>query len=387
MPLTDIERLDLEIAGGAVDQAAARALEARWLAYIRTAGGASPPSSWKYLGGDVTDCVVNNSGNPTWIFCDGLAGTTVTSADTYTGAALPFRNGCIFEATPGSFSAATQVIVSNNMWLDAIAQGGLPAGTHWWPIAALNDNGTIRVACWHTDGASATPYGTLLDTHIVTLNGYGTYGSHVQLGLGAVTDSFWVDGLVKNGAYVYIYGEEFHPDYEVAYGTTDPPGPHDSYTLKRVARVETANLLNVSAWRFWDGTGWASDPTAAVPLVDTAGDPVQGDAGVKKLGTGRYLLAAHRLADTHLDVYRSSTPQGPWERLCRVPLPVQGRSVDGGVQCGQLVKILPTQVQAPPSVEHSLAIVSRNVLGGPGGSTAGRNIRRYAPQFAVIPHL
>jgi hypothetical protein len=359
-------------------------LRDRWLRYIRRAGSGTPPATWKFLGGDVTDCVVNAQGKPMWIGADWFAGARVKANDTYAGNALPFRNGAIFEPNPGSFSGAFQILTTRNLWLDGAALGKLASNTHWWPIAACCDRttGKTHVACWHTRDFDGTPYGTLLDNHIITLNGYATYASHVRQRV--PVDNFWIDGLVQGSQYTFIYGEQFFPDYEDHYGIGDP---ENHYTVKRVARVPNGQLTNIPAWRYWDGHGWVADIDAAVPMVDTvSGLPVQGDAGVKGIAAGHWLLAAHRLAGPNLDVYRSANPQGPWEPIAAVPLPGQGAAVYGGTQVGQLVKILPRQVLAPP-VGSSIAIISRNVLnGGNLSSLAGRTIQTYAPQFAVIPN-
>ena len=80
-------------------------------------------------------------------------------------------------------------------------------------IAAFDDAGTNRILCWHVNGAASTPYGTLLDTHIVALTAFGTYASHVATGLGA-SDIFWGDGLLRDTSFTYIYGEQFVPDYD-----------------------------------------------------------------------------------------------------------------------------------------------------------------------------
>jgi hypothetical protein len=366
---------------GCEHETAGQALADRWLRYIRKAGSDSAPSTWKFLGGDVTDCFIRKDGRPTWMYCDGFAGTRVLADDTYEGNALPFRNGCIVEQSPGSFSGAYQIMTSRNLWLDGAAMGVIPEGTHWWPIAAINVNGVVYVNCWQTRSFDGTPYGTLLDNHIVKLGGYMTYESHVEMHV--PVDNFWIDGFVQGNGYVYVYGEEFHPDYEGGYGINDP---ENHYTTKRVARVTTASFPNMTTAEYWNGFTWVPEIEFTVPLMTPTGGEVRGDAGVKRVAADHWVLAAHRLAGPNLDVYRASAPQGPWSQIAEVALPGQGEPKHGGTQCGQLVKILPPQVGAPPA-GYSLAIISRNILNGDNlFGIAGRNINCYAPQIATIPH-
>lgn len=371
-----------------IDQAAARSVEDRWLAFIRDAGSGSPSDpTFNYLGGDVTDAFLPSSGAPLWIGADWLAGTTVQADDTYTADALPQRNGALLENPAGTFDQQLYQTGTSGLWLNSTVQGGLAANTHWWPIAGINDGGTNRTACWFVDSDAPTPYGTLLDSHIVTLNGFGGYASHVATGLGGLTDNFWVDGLLRDTTHTYIYGEQFVPDYDANDGGGQPNygqgEPRTHYTLKRVARVPNGQLTTVANWTYWNGATWVPGVNNATPMVDTHGVRILGDAGVTKVADSHYVLAAHRLTDIHMAVYRSTAPQGPWRKLARIPVPRLGQPVNGGIQIGQLTKILAPAVAAAPA-GYSVALTSRNIL-APTDPLSAMNIRRLAPQFTVIP--
>lgn len=383
--------------GALIDQTAAQALEERWLNVIRAAGSGSPPATWNYLGGDITD-VINTPGGDdlAWIGADWFDGTTIAN-DAFVGTALPVRNGIFVEGTPGTFTGAIQLYQtgSSGVWLNAVAQGGLAAGTIWWPIAGLNDNGTFRVMCWHVDSAATSPYGTLLDSHIVTVNTFGGYVSHTATNLGS-NGKFWIDGVFRDTTHTYIYGEEFRPSYDARRtdGNTDAanyakdwPELQNHGTVKRVARVTNGQLTTVANWTFWDGASWVTGAGNATPMVDTDGVPIYGDAGVVKVATAHYLLASHQLTDGYVNVYKASEPRGPWGQIARVPAPGQGViQVDGPVQIGQLTKFVPTATQAPPT-GHRIVMLSRNQVPAvsAGNGLVGRNIRAYAPQFVVVP--
>jgi hypothetical protein len=269
-----------------------------------------------------------------------------------------------------------------------------------WPIAGIEDGaGTYRVACWQVNrnDPPGAPHGALVDSVIVT-TGFLSYSSHISTGLGALTDNFWVCGMFRDTSFTYILGMQFVPPFD-ARGTVTPTAanyvftdPQNHYSLTRLARMPNGQLLTVANWTYWDGTSWVAGVTNATPLQDAAGNEIRGDAGIRKISDSHYLLVAHALTDTHLDVYKAAAPQGPWTQISRVPLATQGHSVNGPntFEVGQLCKILPTQVQAPPA-EHSIALISRNTIVPTVGYSAEeaftlRNIRRYAPQFAVVPH-
>lgn len=406
--LVDLDRSDLETGGAQVDQTAAIALEAQWLAYIRDSGSAVPTAGRNYLGGDVTDAYITPApgSDLMWIGADWFdsgVGAVDGATDLFTGAALPVRNGAITQINPGTFTGSVQsyAVGSSGVWMDATTQGGLPAQRHWWPIAAIDDNGTMRIMCWRVQTDATTPHGTLLECDLVTLNIFLGYDSHVALGIGAAgADRFWACGMFRDTAHTYIYGMQFVPDFDgrATPGSATPNyvmgDPQNHYSLTRVARVANGSLTTFASWEYWTGAAWVSGITNAAPMVDSTGVPVRGDMGVKKIRDGHYVAVAHRLTDTHLDVYRGETPQGPWTAISRVPLPTQGHEVhDGVTQVGQLCKIIPSSATTGVPAEHSVAMVSRNLITPTGGYSIGGtawtdiNIRRFCPQFVIVPNL
>lgn len=371
---SDVEAISQAAVGATVSQTTAGVITTRWLAFIRDCGSASPDhASFQYLGGDVTDVfVIPTTDDVLWIGADWFDGTTVSaSTDLYEGDALPVRNGAVQETTPGTFAVQFHKVGSTGIWLDAVADGGAASGRIWWPLCIVNDGGTMRVGCLLVD-PSIGPYGTIEASHIVTLNGLGGYASHVNVGI----TGFEIDGMWRDTSHTYIVDER-----TVA-------GVLGSKHI-RLARVANGSLATVASWQFWDGTAWVSSPAASAPLVDSVGDTIVGDADIAKIGTGHYMLVNHfPVGGSHLDVYRSTVPQGPWERYVRVPLAGSiGGKPNGGLQIAQIPRILDSGClagsEAPPA-EHSMVMMSRNLL-GPTDVFTARNIRRYAPQFVVVP--
>src|SRR5690606_32750551 len=94
------------------------------------------------------------------------------------------RNGAIFEATPGgTFAGQVYRAGTAGIWLDADAGGGFDDHL-WWPLTVIEDSSTLHVGAWLNDYLSGTAHGTNVDSHIVTLNFFGGYGSTTPLNLG-----------------------------------------------------------------------------------------------------------------------------------------------------------------------------------------------------------
>jgi hypothetical protein len=397
---TDAELVSL---GSIPSQAPADALRDLWIAFIRDVGDGSPThATHQYLGGDVTDVFVNSAGKVVWVGADWFAGATVDASGFYGGQALPIRNGLIHWDTANSFTGAIQAhaVGNSGVWLDAVTQLGLAAGTILWPIAAFDDGGTQKTLCWHVESPAAggAPHGRLIDSYIVTFNIFLGYDSHIASGLGALSDKFWFAGVLRDTTHTYVLGMEFVPDFDRrttggAQANYVLGNPTEHYSLTRIARVVNGSFNTMASWTFWNGTTWVAGVQNAVPIVDTNGQPVKGDLGMKKISTGRYLFGAHPLTDTHVNVYTATAPQGPLLQTNRIPVADQGKAINNGIQVGQLCKFVPSTVTTTPAVpaEHSLFMMSCNLIDPAVGYAVPEtwtsvNTRRFAPRFVVVPH-
>jgi hypothetical protein len=395
-------RAALESRGAQIDQTAAIAVRTRFLDFYRDAGSGAPTATWNNLGGDVTDAKhIASSDDVIWVGADWFdAGVGAVVNDLFTTTPLPQRSGAIIAPTPGTFAGATQLYASgaSGVWLDAVVQAGLPAGTILWPIAVIDDANTIRVACWHVEspGANGEPHGRLIDSIIVTLHVFLGYTSHVACGFGALSDDFWVCGMWRDSdGFTYINGMQFVPSFD-ARTTGNPTAPNyvlddpdNHYSLTRIARVANGSLNTVASWTFWDGSSWVAGVANAVPIEDIDGNPIRGDMGIRKVTTDRYSAVAHKLTDGHLDTYAATAPEGPYWPTARVPLPEMGRDIPGGRTVGQLCKILPPQVATPPR-RCSIAMVSQNLIDPAVGYSVTPpwtevSIDTFAPVFVAFP--
>ena len=108
----------------------------------------------------------------------------------------------------------------------------------------------------------------------------------------ARTQPFQMAAFVKNGGHVYLYAT-----------------PNGRYGNVYLARVLEGSLLDINAYRYWDGNGWSVSQAAAAPVV--AG--IAGELSVAyHTGSGRFLMTylnEHRQAVVLRD---APTPTGPW---------------------------------------------------------------------------
>lgn len=384
----------LETLGAQVDQAQGQTVRNRFLALIRDVGdGSLPAGGLRYSGGDVTDGLLSAAGTVLWTMADWLSTLTVAN-DLWTSNPPfgPLRNGVLAESVPGTFSSQVYAgAVGQSNWLDAVTQGGLPAGHLWWPLTVVQDaNDVVHVGAWFVDSTitALAPYGTVLDSHIVTLSIFASHASHTATNIGPADKTFFVQCMRRAAPHIFILGAEFQPPFErtVAGGPSYAFG--DLATLQgqadivtRIARAPDTALTNVAGWEFWDGAAWVPGVANAAPLETTDGTVIHGSAGIHQVKTGHWLMVAHQMVDTHLDVYSASQPQGPWTPVARVPLPTIGVDISGGSTIAWHCKIV-GHLTAP--AEHSVAMLSAWWAGQPA-SLIGENIRRFTPLFVVVP--
>lgn len=121
-------------------------------------------------------------------------------------------------------------------------------------------------------------------------------------------------GILANTAEA---GAPFPDGYLYLYGLREDP-----YVKKLLcARVLPADLLNFSAWRFWDGTAWDADPERSAVLTGR----VSSELSMSPLPDGRFLLVYQQ--DTLSDrvvAKIAQSPTGPFDEaieLYQCPLP------------------------------------------------------------------
>lgn len=100
--------------------------------------------------------------------------------------------------------------------------------------------------------------------------------------------------------------------YVYLYGTSNPgDGSAFGYAL-RVARVPIEQIVDQSAWTYWDGQQWQSDPAAAAVLIDAVGGVSQTLSVIFKDGKWYAVSKRDDFLGTDLVVWSADAPTGPF---------------------------------------------------------------------------
>jgi len=115
--------------------------------------------------------------------------------------------------------------------------------------------------------------------------------AHFRSAPGSVTS--WGNALAQDGPWTLIYGVQ------------------DSAGSKRLllARVPRGHLASPGTWRFFDGSGWATDPERAAFLAED----VSNELSVHRSAGGQWwLLSGPADLSSRILLRTAPAPQGPW---------------------------------------------------------------------------
>lgn len=103
--------------------------------------------------------------------------------------------------------------------------------------------------------------------------------------------------LLRDNGYVYMYGA---PAGRISEG--------EQYV--KLARAAEAEMATQGGWKYWNGSDWAADASAAVPLVyaGTLGEL----SVIKNQTTGRYLMIYSSIKRDAIVIRDSAAPEGEW---------------------------------------------------------------------------
>jgi hypothetical protein len=111
----------------------------------------------------------------------------------------------------------------------------------------------------------------------------------------------WGAATAVHGGWLYLYGTA-NPRQDYVFG----------FSL-RVARVRPDDVLDRSAWRFWDGRGWSRSSADAVELIAAEGGTSQTLSVFEQDGTWYALSKRDEYLGTDVVVWSAPTPQGPFD--------------------------------------------------------------------------
>lgn len=103
--------------------------------------------------------------------------------------------------------------------------------------------------------------------------------------------------LLRDNGYVYMYGA---PAGRISEG--------EQYV--KLARAAEAEMATQGGWKYWDGSNWAADASAAVPLVyaGTLGEL----SVIKNQTSGRYLMIYSSIKRDAIVIRDAAAPEGEW---------------------------------------------------------------------------
>ncbi len=246
------------------------------------------------------------------------------------GASAELQDGrqlFVFGDTLRSESFDGQTFVHNSMLVfsPSCAQAVLPAdhgaivpdradGVGYWPMSValvehpgydlvgvttqrIRDNGDPTAGVFAFD-----QLGPAVAIFVVPRGGTPQLIAQRDLGPDLVDTSrpVWGAATAVVGDEVYLYGTA-RPDTDGVFG----------FSLQ-VARVGIDDLLDPSAWRYWDGTDWQRDPDRAAELVPAQGGVSQTLSVFEQDGGWYAVSKRDEVLGSDLTVWTAPGPTGPF---------------------------------------------------------------------------
>jgi len=245
-----------------------------------------------WAGGDQAVSVVLPDSRTLWIFADTISG--VRAPDGGYAAGWSMRHN--------SF------VVQDGGCLHAIAGAPLPdtgTGDWYWPSSALVSRGVLTVFAMrvHRTGATRAAFavtGTAVATYDLPRDGDPQLRSVVRLpSRNDEASVVWGAGVAQAGPWTYVYGTQAEPK---AFGRR-----------LLVARVDSARIGRVDAWRYFDGASFTDRPAAARPVIGAVGG-VSTSVSVVPGPNGRVEVISKRdeVFGRTVAEWTSATPYGPF---------------------------------------------------------------------------
>lgn len=164
-------------------------------------------------------------------------------------------------------------------------------------------------------------------------------------------------------------------DQVYLYGTSRPATGSFGFAL-RVARVDVDDVLDFSAYRFWDGTDWVADPAGAEELIPAVGGVSSTLSVFERDGTWYAVSKRDEFLGTDLAIWTAPRPTGPFT-LSETAAEIPSDAVSGVLRYMPLAH--PDLLPEPGTVVVSY---SQNNL---DFDKIVDDPRRYRPRFLRVP--
>lgn len=252
----------------------------------------------EFLGGDVGADAVLQDGRRVMVFGDTLRGSDFTGQEFVRNSLLVIGGDCI------------QSVVRAHGALIPDRPGGGPHPVGYWPmsVTAIHRPGydLLVVTCQRVRSTGTQGFenlGPAVALFVVPRGGTPQLMAMRDLGPDSADTSrpTWGAAAVRHGGWLYLYG------------TANPGQPFVFGFSLQVARVRPADVLRLSAWEYWDGTGWVTDPGTARELIPAVSGTSQTLSVFEQSGTWYALSKRNEFLGHDIVVWRAPDPWGPFD--------------------------------------------------------------------------
>lgn len=264
----------------------------------RLRGGADFQSGFQ--GGDVGASVILQDGRALFVFGDTLRAAGFDGQRFVRNSMLVMERGCLQVITPADRGAIIP---------DRTGEDGPSVG--YWPMSVGRverpgyDLVAVSAQRVRTVGADELDFenlGPSIAVFVVPRGGTPQLVERVDIGPDRADPSrpTWGAASATSDGWVYLYGTA-NPGEELVFG----------FSLS-VARVRPDDILDRSKWRFWDGSRWVVEESAAQELIPADGGVSQTLSVFEQRDTWYALSKRDEFLGTELTVWTAPSPTGPF---------------------------------------------------------------------------
>ncbi|UDY24024.1 DUF4185 domain-containing protein [Nocardioides sp. Kera G14] len=172
----------------------------------------------------------------------------------------------------------------------------------------------------------------------------------------------WGAAVAVQGDWVYLYGTA-NSGQPLVFG----------YSLQ-VARVRADDILDLSKWRYWNGSAWGRSPSKAAVLIPAVGGVSQTLSVFEQAGSWYAVSKRDEFVGSDLVVWKAPAPTGPW-----VAGPVAAKIPSGSSELRYMPLAHPDLLPEPGTVVVSYSRNNTDV-----GKVA-EDPFLYRPHFLRVP--
>lgn len=273
------------------------------------------PINGKWYHGDYGQSVKLPNGKLMWVFGDTFIATAGATRSNLliNNTALLTEKGCI--------TALTGPVVNEKetSWIKPTGTNDIPnQEDYYWPSTPFMDGSTLRMFLLHMYNDANGFH--VIGVDLATLNTSGAQpkvSSVIKTSASAAGDTtpLWGAATVASGGYNYIFGSL---------------NKHELWVFGKyyyLARVPVGQTTNSASWRYWNGSAWVKDATAATPIINGSVG-LATNVNVYKKSNGEFVIINKKYDPfgTDLVALKTRTITGPWTELtppliAPIPLP------------------------------------------------------------------